>query len=107
MMGYLIDARLVQGKPQLRLIEPDTGKVRFEWDYQQMARQYSAGSTVRSDISDYGAARILKQLFKELMLLSCAERLSLPMRADSTGFGAECLYCKGCDGTPDKTLADK
>lgn len=106
MMGYVIDARLVKGKSQLRLIEPGTGRVRFEWSYQPLTRQYSSDSTVGAGISEDGAARALKQLFKELMLLSCAERISLPERASSLVFGTECIDCKGCDGIPEKTLAD-
>lgn len=107
MMGYVIDARLVQGNPQLRLIEPGTGNVRFEWDYQQVARQPSSDLIMGAEISDSGAARALKQLFKELMLVSCADRFSLPARSSSLGFGTECIDCKGCDGSPDNRLTDR
>lgn len=79
-MTYMIDARLERGAPSLTLIDPVTGEERLHW---------------RGDSAANGE-RGWQSLFKRLMLLSCADRLSLVQRAKSPRFGKECIECTTC-----------
>lgn len=77
-MTYMIDARLEQGTPSLKLIDVATGEERLYWRGDNAAN------------SDW------RGLFKRLILLSCADRLSLIQRAKSSVFGDECVECNIC-----------
>ncbi len=79
-MIYMIDARLEQGAPSLTLIDPVTGEERLHW---------RGDSAVNSQCG-------WQNLFKRLMLLSCADRLSLGQRAKLRSFGDECIECSIC-----------
>ena len=68
-MAYIIDARLEQGVPLLTLIDPVTGKERLHW----------RGGCSNSEHN-------WQSLFKQLFLLSCADRLSLIERTRSPRF---------------------
>jgi len=70
-MTYMIDARLEQGTPSLILIDAMTGEERLYW----------RGENAANGEGDW------KGLFKRLMLLSCADQLSLVQRAKSSVFG--------------------
>ncbi len=63
-MAYKIDARLESGAPSLTLIDAVTGEVRLHWRGDRLANG-------ERDWSD---------LFKRLMLLSCADQLGLVQR---------------------------
>ena len=79
-MTYMIDARLEQGTPSLTLIDAMTGEKRLHW----------RGDSAINGEGDW------KGLFKRLMLLSCADQLTLVQRAKSPVFGDECLECNTC-----------
>lgn len=79
-MIYMIDARLEQGAPSLTLIDAATGEERLHW----------RGDNVIEGERDW------QDLFKRLVLLSCADRLHLLQRAKSSRFGEECLECSVC-----------
>ena len=79
-MAYMIDARLEQGAPSLTLIDAVTGEERLYW---------------RGDNAT-NAERDWQGLFKRLVLLSCADQLSLVQRAKSSHIGEECLECVAC-----------
>ena len=57
-MTYIIDARLERGAPSLTLIDAVTGEERLHW---------RCGNAVSGE-------RAWQNLFKQLVLLSCAER---------------------------------
>ncbi len=79
-MTYIIDAQLEQGTPSLTLIDAVTGEKRFYW----------RGDNVPDGECDW------QNLFKRLMLFSCADRLNFIQRAKSTTFGNECIECATC-----------
>ncbi len=79
-MTYMIDARLERGMPSLILVDAVTGEERLHW----------RGDNVANGDADW------KGLFKRLMLLSCADQLSLVQRAESPVFGDECIECTTC-----------
>ncbi len=78
-MTYMINARLEQGVPSLTLTDA-TGKERLHW----------CGDNVTNGENDW------KRLFKRLILLSCADQISLVQRAESPSFGDECIECNTC-----------
>ncbi len=79
-MTYMINARLEQGTPSLTLVDAVTGKERLHW----------RGDNMANGENDW------KKLFKQLMLLSCADQISLVQRAGSPAFGDECIECRTC-----------
>ena len=79
-MTYMIQARLDQGAPTLTLVDAVTGEKRLDW----------RGDNAINNECDW------QSLFKRLMLLSCADRVSLMERAKSSNFGEECVTCTGC-----------
>lgn len=87
-MTYMIDARLEQGVPSLTLIDAATGEERLHW------RGSSAGNNERS----------WQNLFKRLVLLSCADQLDLMQHAKLPGFGDECMECTTCVSEEKNTL---
>ncbi len=93
-MNYIIDAHLERGRPQLRIVDAQTGAVRWRWSdggYLVPREEEPAeeGCTC-------GGRDSLHRLFKMLVLLSCAERIGLAERARSPTFGEECLECTAC-----------
>ncbi len=88
-MTYMINARLERGVPSLTLIDAMTGEERLHW----------YGDNVVKGERDW------QGLFKRLILLSCADRLSLVQRAKSPVFGDECFECSTCvdQGAPTET----
>lgn len=86
-MRYIIDAWLEDGDPRLNILDADTGAVRMRWDY---ARPHDAAA------HEPAASKALQGLFRKLMLLSCADRISLIERSTSPAFGTECLDCGEC-----------
>ena len=79
-MTYIIDARLERGAPSLTLIDAVTGEARLHW---------RCGSVASSELA-------WQNLFKQLVLLSCADRINLVQRAKSPFFGDECVECMAC-----------
>lgn len=79
-MAYIIDARLERGAPSLTLIDAVTGEEHFHWRRDGMA----------------GGERAWEDLFKRLVLLSCADRLGMVQRAKLPLFGNECVECTAC-----------
>ena len=77
-MTYSINARLEHGKPSLTLVNADTGEQCLHWH------------------GNNQNARDWQHLFKQLVLLSCIDQLSLPQRATSSSFGEECIACTEC-----------
>ncbi len=73
-MTYMINARLEEGIPSLTLTDAVTGEERLHW---------------RGEGD-------LKGLFKRLILLSCADRISLVQRTKSPILGDECIECSTC-----------
>jgi len=73
-MTYMINARLERGTPSLTLIDARTGEERLHW------------------CGEGG----WKSLFKRLVLISCADQLSLIQRVKSPVFGDECIECSTC-----------
>ena len=80
-MAYIIDARLERGAPSLTLIDAVTGAERLHW---------------RRDEGVSGGERIWEDLFKRLVLLSCADQLGVVQRAKLPLFGNECVECTAC-----------
>lgn len=79
-MTYMLDARLERGVPSLTLIDAATGEERLHW---------------RGDSAPSGGPA-WQALFRRLMLLSCADRLSLVQRSKLPLLGQECLACADC-----------
>ncbi|MCF6258328.1 MAG: hypothetical protein L3J98_11805 [Gammaproteobacteria bacterium] len=79
-MTYMIDAQLEQGVPSLKLIDAATGEERLHWQ----------GDSMGSSERDW------KNLFKRLVLLSCADQIGLAQRAKLPTFGDECVKCTTC-----------
>ncbi len=79
-MTYMIDAQLEHGVPSLKLIDAATGEERLHWQ----------GDSMGSNERDW------KNLFKRLVLLSCADQIGLAQRAKSPTFGDECVKCTTC-----------
>ncbi|PCI14991.1 MAG: hypothetical protein COB71_00115 [Thiotrichales bacterium] len=77
-MTYMIDARLEQGAASLTLVDALTGERGLYW---------------RAGNSSNGGKRDWLGLFKRLMLLSCADQISLVQRAKSMVVGEECTVC--------------
>lgn len=80
-MHYLIDARLENGIPQLTIRDADTGRLRLHW-----ARPRE-GQT---------AGEALHGLFKELVLLSCADKIGSaePARVPRLRDESPCPYVR-------------
>ncbi len=76
----MINARLEHGAPTLTLIDAVTGEERLHW---------------RGDCEASGD-RGWQGLFKRLVLISCADRLSLVQRAKAPTFGDDCIECGTC-----------
>ena len=79
-MTYIIDARLEWGAPSLTLIDAVTGEERLHWRCESVV----------------DGERAWQNLFKQLVLLSCADRINLAQRAQSPLFGNECVECTVC-----------
>jgi hypothetical protein len=60
MSGYLIYAKLQEGRPVLQVVDAETQRVCLNWD---------CGS-----VNDVGAPEVQK-LFRQLMLLTCRQSL--------------------------------
>lgn len=67
-MNYLIDAPLERGRPQLRVVDARTGAVRLQWT-DSAAREVCDGE----EACTCGARASLRQLFKALIVLACAD----------------------------------
>lgn len=78
-MAYMIDACLEHGTPSLKLIDVTTGEERLHWQ-----------GNASPDSEDW------RMLFKRLVLLSCADRMTLTQRKVDPSFGNECLECSDC-----------
>ena len=79
-MTYIINARLECGAPALTLIDAVTGEERLHWRCEGMG----------------GGERAWQNLFKQLLLLSCADRINWVQRVQSPLFGNECVECAAC-----------
>lgn len=79
-MTYMINARLERGAPLLTLINAATGEERLHW---------RGGNSANAE-------RDWQGLFKQLILLSCADQISLAQRAKSVAFAEECINCTAC-----------
>lgn len=75
-MHYLIDARLENGIPHVTIRDADTGRVRLQW--------IRAGDGETAD--DQAAGQALHGLFRDLVLLSCTDKLSSDEQAPGVGF---------------------
>lgn len=90
-MRYLIDAWLENGIPQLRITDADTGAVRLRW-----ARAGPAAPDGGDETGEHEACRALHRLFKDLVLLSCADKVDLAELAKSPALGNDCRDCDLC-----------
>lgn len=91
-MGYFINAWLENGIPQLVIRDARTGTECLRW-----ARASTADTVAGEEGYENTASRALQNLFRELILLSCINRLSLLQHADQNGLGDECVTCQGCN----------
>ena len=89
-MGFLIDAWLESGIPQVRIRDADTGVVRLRWDHANFLQAADEEEVQRV------ANRSLQCLFKDLVLLACASNLALAEGVRSTGFSDKCVGCGAC-----------
>lgn len=83
-MHYLIDARLENGIPHVTIRDADTGRVKLQWT--------RAGDVETA--TDGAAGQALHGLFKDLVLLSCADQLNSAEQAQATRFCDE--RARGC-----------
>ncbi|MBI2969772.1 MAG: hypothetical protein HYY36_03435 [Gammaproteobacteria bacterium] len=71
-MRYLVEARLVSGKPRLRILDADSGRACLEWSLVKVEQMFDVGQIRREDFlhpERYG----MKLLVKNLFLLACIE----------------------------------
>lgn len=70
-MSYDIDASLENGEPRLHIIDADSGAVRLAWHY----RKKDLDET--KHIQTYLEEVAVKELFRELFLLSCSRKVKV------------------------------
>ena len=80
-MSYVIDAWLDEGNPCLEIRDAETRELRFHWSQNRENLQQG-----------------MHELFKGLLLISCACRLSLAEKSAQLSFGEECTDCEACTG---------
>ena len=90
-MNYLIDAWLENGVPQLSIRDADTGVMRLRW-----ARTDPFDSANNNAHDGDVASRALQRLFKDLVKLSCADKLDLTALVKSPARDEKCLTCDAC-----------
>lgn len=94
-MAYLIDAWLENGVPQLRIRDAQTGAVRLQW-----TREPAGDGSENECDGDRIAHGALQRLFRELVLLSCADKIAQQISPASE----MCLHCTAClDETAHRT----
>lgn len=74
-MKYVIDANIKNGRPRLRVLDADTGRVHMEWSLTRISRMLDEGEIDPDDFlhpERYGMNLLLKNLF----LLSCMENMT-------------------------------
>lgn len=82
-MLYVVNARLVNGSPELRIINPHTGHVRMRWRMEKIEEMFESGEIRREEFlqpEKYG----MKLLLKNLFLIACSESLEKPPRPSAT-----------------------
>lgn len=72
-MSYHIDASLHGGQPRLVILDADSGAVRLAWD----GPAGTAPAAPHPSEPEEAELAALKGLFRELFLLSCADRLGV------------------------------
>lgn len=63
-MSYDIDASLEKGEPRLHIIDADSGSVRLAWHYKRNVEERTSAQAQLEEVA-------IKELFRELFLLSC------------------------------------
>ncbi|HID80978.1 MAG TPA: hypothetical protein EYH06_04320 [Chromatiales bacterium] len=80
-MSYVIDAWLDDGKPCLEIRCAESKETKLRWSLEEQNHQKG-----------------LHNLFRDLLLLSCACRLNLAEKKGQPSFGQECADCEACTG---------
>lgn len=73
-MRYVVDARISNGKPSLRVIDAVTGAVRLQWTLGKINRMFAENRIPEEEFlrpERYGMNLLVKNLF----LISCAQEL--------------------------------
>jgi len=86
-MAYLIDAWLERGVPQLRIRDAHTGAVRLRW-----TRESTGNEADHAFTCDRIAREALQRLFRDLVLLSCTDKIAAEVARASEA----CLHCTAC-----------
>lgn len=80
-MSYVIDAWLDGGNPCLEIRDAESKELKLRWSLEK--QNYQRG---------------MHRLFHDLLLLSCASRMSLAEKRNQPLFGQECADCEACTG---------
>ena len=80
-MSYIIDAWLDDGNPCLEIRDAESKEIKLHWSLEEQNHQKG-----------------MHKLFHDLLLLSCACRLSLAEERGQPSFGQECADCEACTG---------
>jgi len=73
-MQYVVSASLQNGKPQLRVVDLETGRVRICWKLEKIQEMFESGEIKREEFlqpQKYGMNLLLKNLF----LIACNQNL--------------------------------
>ena len=69
-MQYVINARLINGVPQLRVIDRTSGQVKMRWKLEQIKEMFESGEIQETEFlqpEKYGMNLLVKNLF----LIAC------------------------------------
>lgn len=84
-MHYVVNASLVNGIPQLSVIDLQSGQIRLRWKMEKIQEMFDSGEIKREEFlqpDKYGMNLLLKNLF----LIACAQDLNQNKRLPvSTG----------------------
>lgn len=97
-MAYLIDAWLEEGIPHLRISDAQTGTVRLQWTGENGSQSESHDADC-----DHLTRKALQRLFRDLVLLSCAGKLTPATHWQSSSISNACLHCDACIPGQDET----
>jgi len=73
-MHYVVNARLVNGTPQLSVIDLQSGQIRLRWKMEKIQEMFDSGEIKRDEFlqpDKYGMNLLLKNLF----LIACTHDL--------------------------------
>lgn len=93
-MKFIVDARLENGEPRLRLVDADTGAIKFVWSLVAINGMFDQGDIDPDDFlhpQRYGMNLLIKNLF----LISCLDERSHGHHTNHTpAADAECRRSK-------------